>query len=37
MKMSAQLIVEENIFLQTMPVASEHDEMSWNLTFECNM
>ncbi|KAJ7267932.1 TPR-like protein [Mycena rebaudengoi] len=37
MKMSAQLIVEENIFLQTMPVASEHDEMSWNLTFECNI
>ncbi|KAJ7280556.1 hypothetical protein C8J57DRAFT_1563358 [Mycena rebaudengoi] len=31
MKMSAQLIIDENIFLQTLPVASEHNEMSWKL------
>ncbi|KAJ7243451.1 TPR-like protein [Mycena rebaudengoi] len=35
MKMSAQLIVGENVFLQTMPVALEHDEMSWKLAFGC--
>ncbi|KAJ7258706.1 TPR-like protein [Mycena rebaudengoi] len=33
MKMFAQLIVEDNIFLQTLPVASEQDQMSWKLSF----
>jgi hypothetical protein len=37
MTMSAQLIVDENIFLQIMPVASEHNDMSWKLVFECTM
>ncbi|KAJ7266778.1 CHAT domain-containing protein [Mycena rebaudengoi] len=37
MKMSAQLIIEENIFLQTLPVASEQDEMSWKLAFDCTI
>jgi hypothetical protein len=37
MKMFAQLIIEENIFLQTMLVAAEHDQMSWKLDFGCNM
>ncbi|KAJ7214117.1 CHAT domain-containing protein [Mycena rebaudengoi] len=37
MKMSAQLIVDENIFLQTMPVASDHDEMSWKLGLGCTI
>jgi hypothetical protein len=37
MKMFAQLIIEENIFLQTLPVASEHNQMSWKLCFGCNM
>ncbi|KAJ7231539.1 TPR-like protein [Mycena rebaudengoi] len=37
MKMSAQIIVDENIFLQTMPVASEHDEMNWKLGLGCTM
>jgi hypothetical protein len=37
MKMFAQLIIGENIFLQTLPVASEHDQKSWKLRFECNM
>ncbi|KAJ7244677.1 CHAT domain-containing protein [Mycena rebaudengoi] len=37
MKMSAQLIVDENIFLQTMPVASEHDEMSWKFSLGCTI
>ncbi|KAJ6461773.1 CHAT domain-containing protein [Mycena sanguinolenta] len=37
MKMFAQLIVEENIFVQTLPLASEHDQISWKLGFGCNM
>jgi hypothetical protein len=37
MKMSVQLIIDDSIFLQTMPVASEHDEMSWNLGLVCTM
>ncbi|KAJ7469252.1 TPR-like protein [Mycena latifolia] len=37
MKMFAHLIIEENIFLQTLPVASEHDQMSWKLGFGCNI
>jgi hypothetical protein len=37
MKMFAQLIIEGNIFMQTLPVASEHDQMSWKLGFGCNM
>jgi hypothetical protein len=37
MKMFAQLIIEENIFLQALPAASEDNQMSWKLGFECNM
>jgi hypothetical protein len=37
MKMFAQLIIEEKILLQTLPVASEHDQTSWKLSFGCNM
>ncbi|KAJ6553744.1 CHAT domain-containing protein [Mycena vulgaris] len=37
MKMFAQLIIEGNIFLQTLPVASEQDKMSWKLGFGCNI
>jgi hypothetical protein len=37
MKMFAQLIIEGNIFLQTLPVASEQDQKSWKLGFGCNM
>ncbi|KAF7363121.1 hypothetical protein MVEN_00664600 [Mycena venus] len=37
MKMFAQLINEENIFLQTVPVASDHNQMSWTLSFGCNI
>ncbi|KAJ7476438.1 CHAT domain-containing protein [Mycena latifolia] len=37
MKMFAQLIIEENIFLQTLPVASENDQMNWKLGFGCNI
>ncbi|KAJ6545703.1 CHAT domain-containing protein [Mycena capillaripes] len=38
MKMFAQLIIEENIFLQTLPVASEQDQKkSWKLGFGCNI
>ncbi|KAJ7435191.1 TPR-like protein [Mycena latifolia] len=37
MKMFAHLIIGENIFLQTLPVASEHDQMSWKLGFGCNI
>ncbi|KAJ7090661.1 hypothetical protein C8R44DRAFT_750893 [Mycena epipterygia] len=37
MKMFAQLIIEENIFLHVLPVASEHNKMSWKLGFECNI
>jgi hypothetical protein len=37
MKMFAQLIIEEIIFLQTLPVASGQDQMSWKLGFGCNM
>ncbi|KAF8155070.1 hypothetical protein K438DRAFT_1777947 [Mycena galopus ATCC 62051] len=33
MEMFAQLIIEENIFLQTLPVASEHDQPSWHMDF----
>jgi hypothetical protein len=35
--MFAQLIIEENIFLQTVLAASEHDQKSWKLSFGCNM
>ncbi|KAF7359752.1 hypothetical protein MVEN_00699900 [Mycena venus] len=37
MKMFAQLIIEGNIFLQTVLVASEHNQMSWKLSFGCNI
>jgi hypothetical protein len=37
MKMFAQLIIEENVSLQTLPIASEHDQISWKLGFGCNM
>jgi hypothetical protein len=37
MKMFAQLIIEENIFQETLVVASERDQMSWELGFACNM
>ncbi|KAF7363123.1 hypothetical protein MVEN_00664800 [Mycena venus] len=37
MKMFAQLIIEENIFKQTLQVTSEHDQPSWKLGFECNI
>jgi hypothetical protein len=37
MKMFAQLIIEEFIFLQTLPVASDQDRKSWKLVFGCNM
>ncbi|KAJ7481329.1 TPR-like protein [Mycena galericulata] len=37
MKMFAHLIIEENIFCQTLPVASEHNQMSWKLVFEYNI
>lgn len=36
-KMFAQLIIEGNIFLQTLPVAPEQDKMSWKVGFGCNM
>ncbi|KAF7358269.1 hypothetical protein MVEN_00876000 [Mycena venus] len=36
-KMFAQLIIEENISLQTLPVASEQGQRSWKLGFGCNM
>jgi hypothetical protein len=35
--MFAHLIIEENIFLQTLPVASEQDQRSWELEFGCTM
>jgi hypothetical protein len=37
MKMFSQLIIEGNIFLQTVLVASEQDKMTWKLSFGCNM
>ncbi|KAF8185226.1 hypothetical protein K438DRAFT_1053103 [Mycena galopus ATCC 62051] len=37
MEMFAQLIIEENIFLQTLPVASEHDQPSWHMDFGCKI
>ncbi|KAJ7240985.1 hypothetical protein C8J57DRAFT_1562049, partial [Mycena rebaudengoi] len=37
MKMFAQLIVEDHIFLQTLPVASEDNQMSWKLGFGCKI
>ncbi|KAJ7144251.1 TPR-like protein [Mycena epipterygia] len=38
MKMFSQLLIEGNIFLQTLPVASEHEnKMSWKLDFGCNI
>ncbi|KAJ7312280.1 CHAT domain-containing protein [Mycena albidolilacea] len=37
MKISAQLIIEDVIFLQTLPVASEHDEMNWKLVLGCTI
>ncbi|KAJ7266777.1 hypothetical protein C8J57DRAFT_1510869 [Mycena rebaudengoi] len=37
MKMLAQLIIDDNFFLKTMPVASEYDEMSWKLGLGCTM
>ncbi|KAF7334006.1 hypothetical protein MVEN_02305700 [Mycena venus] len=33
MKMFAQLLIEGNIFLQTLLAASEQDKMSWKLGF----
>ncbi|KAF8149794.1 hypothetical protein K438DRAFT_1779174 [Mycena galopus ATCC 62051] len=37
MEMFAQLIIDEIIFLQTLPVASGEDQRSWKLEFGCNM
>jgi hypothetical protein len=37
MKMFAQLIIDETIFQQTLPVVSEQDQKSWKLLFGCNM
>ncbi|KAJ7277246.1 CHAT domain-containing protein [Mycena rebaudengoi] len=37
MKMFVQLIVEDNIFLQALPVASEDNQMSWKLGFGCKI
>ncbi|KAJ7469111.1 TPR-like protein [Mycena latifolia] len=37
MQMFAQLIINENIFLQTVPVDSEVSQNSWKLDFGCNL
>ncbi|KAJ7193034.1 CHAT domain-containing protein [Mycena pura] len=37
MRMFAQLIIQGNIFLQTLPVALEADQISWKLGFGCHM
>ncbi|KAJ7500145.1 TPR-like protein [Mycena galericulata] len=37
MKMSTQVIIEDFIFLQTLPVGSEHDHTSWKLVLGCNI
>ncbi|KAF7366555.1 CHAT domain-containing protein [Mycena sanguinolenta] len=37
MKMFAQLIIEENIFQQTLPVVAENNQMGWKLAFGCNI
>ncbi|KAF8182754.1 hypothetical protein K438DRAFT_1152683 [Mycena galopus ATCC 62051] len=37
MEMFAQLIIDEIIFLQTLPVASGEDQRSWKLEFGCNI
>ncbi|KAJ7449100.1 TPR-like protein [Mycena galericulata] len=37
MKMFAQLIIGENIFLQTLLVTSEDNQTSWKLGFGCNI
>ncbi|KAJ6461801.1 CHAT domain-containing protein [Mycena sanguinolenta] len=37
LKMFAQFIIEENIFVQTLPVGSEQDPNSWKLEFGCNI
>ncbi|KAF7366233.1 hypothetical protein MVEN_00500600 [Mycena venus] len=37
MKMFAQVIIEENISQQTLPVASEQGQRSWKLGFDCNI
>ncbi|KAF7352078.1 hypothetical protein MVEN_01170600 [Mycena venus] len=37
MKMFSQLIIEENIFLQTVLVASERDQLSWKLSLGCSI
>ncbi|KAF7366587.1 Pleiotropic drug resistance ABC transporter protein [Mycena sanguinolenta] len=37
MKMFAQLIIDENIFLQTLPEASENSQMSWKFSVGCNI
>ncbi|KAJ7115483.1 hypothetical protein C8R44DRAFT_740059 [Mycena epipterygia] len=37
MKMFAQLIIEENILQQALPVASEHGQMSWKLDLGWNI
>ncbi|KAJ7213678.1 CHAT domain-containing protein [Mycena rebaudengoi] len=37
MKMFAQLIIEERIFLKTLLVTSEQDQMSWELSFGCKI
>ncbi|KAF7363171.1 hypothetical protein MVEN_00669600 [Mycena venus] len=37
MEMFAQLLIEGEIFLQTLPVVSEHDHMSWEIRSGCNI
>ncbi|KAJ6599665.1 hypothetical protein B0H10DRAFT_1958968 [Mycena sp. CBHHK59/15] len=37
MKMFAQLIIEDNIFLQTVLVASEDHQKSWKFSFGCKI
>ncbi|KAJ7121060.1 hypothetical protein C8R44DRAFT_853366 [Mycena epipterygia] len=37
MQMSAQLIIDGNIFLQTIPVGSEQFQNSWKLRLDCNV
>ncbi|KAJ7466381.1 TPR-like protein [Mycena latifolia] len=37
MQLFAQLIIDGNIFLQTVPVDSEASESSWKLDFGCNI
>ncbi|KAJ7475011.1 CHAT domain-containing protein [Mycena latifolia] len=37
MEMFAQLVIDGNIFLQTIPVESEASQSSWKLHFGCNI